>query len=121
MSDTYKGLCASKNWTWKRMAFQKSLQDHAEGLDIGASKCLLWTQSPEGFVGVRSDLPEGIVGECSGGHGVYSTTLSQNRKENISRFGTLKSFVETFDEADKALLISRKSSKQVQVLRCGLK
>ncbi len=121
MSDAYKGLCVSKNWTWKRITFQKDMQIYIQDLDIGTSRCLLQTQSPKGFSEVKSTMPEGIVGSYSGNEGTYSTKLSENRKVNIARFVALKSFAETFNEADKVILLSRKSSKQIQVLRCGMK
>jgi len=116
MSEEYVGLCQSKGWVWKRSKLE--IADFKD-LEVGSSACILSTKASEGFD--LKGLPEGVTYSIDGANAVLRTRLSDNRKVNISRFESLKKFVETISVADKAVLASRKSSSQVQVLKCGSK
>ena len=116
MSEEYVGLCRSKGWVWKRSKLE--IADFKD-LEVGSSACILSTKASDGFD--LKGLPEGVTCSIDGAGAVLRTRLSDNRKVNISRFEALKKFVETISVADKAVLASRKSSSQIQVLKCGSK
>lgn len=117
MSEDYTGVCRSKKWAWKRL---KSMNDKYPDLRVGCSMCVLSTKAKGGFDS-NVKAPEGIKGSGSGSAFTFYTEFDEDRKVNIARFEVLKTFVENFGRADQAILVSRKSSSQVQVLRCGLK
>lgn len=118
MSEEYTGLCKSKGWNWKRARVNPG---EFEDLKVGCSTCILTTKSTKGFAETNAQLPEGVSGTFEGQEAVLSTKYSDFRKENISRFEALKRYVQSVEVADKAVLVSRKSPTQVQVLKCGSK
>lgn len=117
MSEDYTGVCRSKNWAWKRL---KSMNRSFQDLKVGCSTCTLSTKAQEGFDS-NVEAPAGIKGSVSGSEATYYTVWAEDRKVNIARFEALKTFAESFKQADSAVLVSRKSSSQVQVLKCGSK
>lgn len=115
MSETYQGKCASKNWRWKPTR-SENLPD---GLKIGQTFAYVETKCSAGF-SISSEVPLHIVLNVEGSRHEFRTKPSDSKKECISRYAALKAYIESvYSEADKAVIGTKKSSSQTQVMKCG--
>ena len=117
MSDTYTGKCAQRKWLWK----PTRSADIPEDLKIGESFAYVETRNSSGFSSGQN-VPSNVIASGEGSRLEFRTKFSESRKECISRFNDLKSHIESaYPEADKAVIMSKKSSSQTQILKSGAK
>jgi hypothetical protein len=117
MSETYMGKCAKRKWLWKPTRSENIPED----LKIGEAFAYVQTRRPSGFSHVHAS-PSGVTVSGDGDRIEFRTAFSESRKECISRFNALKAHVETmYSEADKAVIMTKKSSSQTQILKSGAK
>jgi hypothetical protein len=120
MSD-YVGRCAAKGWKWKPLKLS-SFDVIADADQVGVACCTLETAYEGGF-NLPTTLPfEGSLSCISKSHVDVRTEPSVDKRVNIQRYTELRAFVEsTFQEADRAILATKKSPTQIQILKCGAK
>jgi len=120
MSD-YTGRCAAKGWKWKPLKLS-NFEALTDADLVGAACCTLETACGGGFQPPTTLPFEGSLSSVSKSYIEVRTAPSMDKKTNIQRYNALKTFVESnFQEADRAILATKKSPTQIQILKCGAK
>ena len=116
MTDKYTGRCAQRKWRWK-----PTRSSRYPNLRIGETFAFVETRCAEGFSGEPS-MPEGVTVSMSPTRFEFRTKFSESRTVCIERYTSLKAHIEScYPEADKAVIASKKSSRQIQTLKSGSK
>lgn len=117
MADKYIGKCVQRNWLWKPTR-SESLPDD---LRIGETFAYVETYCAKGFANTAF-APEGVDVSASPSRLEFRTVFSESRNVCIERYAALKLHIEScYPEADKSVITSKKSSRQVQTLKSGAK
>ena len=107
----YQGKCKQKKWRWR-----ESKETSHPPVEKGESLAVVWTlrQFPE-----AGDLqtPEGVAINWRGNVIELRTEKSEVPKVAKKRYESLREFVQSLDECDKAILVNLRYSK-VKVLKC---
>jgi len=117
MADNYQGKCSLKKWQWK----PTKSETYPDDLRVGETYAYVETRRVDGFRNL-SDVPDGTSVVKSGAALEFRTEYSESRNVCIARYNALKTYIETsLHECDRAVIASRKSPRQLQLLKCGLK
>ena len=117
MSDKYQGKCSLKKWQWR----PTKSEAYPDDLRVGETYVYVETKRVGGFRDL-SDVPDGTSVVKRDAVLEFRTEYSESRKTCIALYLALKTYLETsLHECDRAVIASRKSPRQVQLLKCGLK
>lgn len=118
MADVYTGKCELKNWEWRPLRY---IPGEIPDLRVGETFARLETLKGSGFEDVHTPPPK-ITSAVDTQVLELRTEFSESRSECIEMFKILKDYIESqFPETDRALLVTRKSPKQLQILKAGQK